>query len=67
MTGAYSIGKEDERILITHLPNRKKPCLAVQIGNCIYKVASFDSEETTDWFIEIYEELYGLYEKEVEE
>ena len=63
MTGMYSIGKADERILITHFPNRKKPCLAVQIGNCIYKVASFNSEETADWFIEIIEEMFGEVEE----
>lgn len=47
------------KILITHMPNRKKPCLAVQIDNCIYKVASFDNETTADWFIEIMEEMFG--------
>ena len=64
MTGIYSIGTEDERICILHMPDRKKPCLAVQIGNCVYKVASFNSEETADWFIEQFEEMFG---KAVEE
>ena len=59
MTGMYSIGTKDERILITHMPYRKKPCLAVQIGNCIYKVASFNSEEVADWFIEQCEDMFG--------
>ena len=47
------------KILITHMPNRKKPCLAVQIDNCLYKVASFNSEVEADWFIEIIEEMFG--------
>ena len=63
MTGIYSIGTEDERICILHIPYRKKPCLAVQIDNCITKVASFNSEETADWFIEIIEEMFGEVEE----
>lgn len=61
MEGMLYLSKKDEengaRIVMTHLPNRKNPCLAVQIDNCLYKVASFNDETTADWFIEILEEI----------
>lgn len=55
----YKNGKKGISILITHMPYRKKPCLAVQIEseNTIYKVASFNSEETAHWFLEMFEEF----------
>ena len=59
MTGVVGMTKRGIELCITHLPNRKKPCLAVKIDNCIYKVASFDNEVMTDWFIEIVEEMFG--------
>ena len=59
MEGTMYIERRGIKILITHLPNRKKPCLAVQIDNCIYKVASFNDDVTADWFIEITEEMFG--------
>ena len=46
---------------------RKKPLLAVRIEdeNCVYKVASFNSEETAKWFEEILEEFFeGLVAKQ---
>ena len=58
MKGMMSCEKNGIKICITHLPNRKKPCLAVQIDSCIYKVASFDDETSADWFIEILEEMF---------
>lgn len=65
MNGIISIEKNGIKMCITHLPNRKKPCLAVQIDNCIYKVASFDNETTADWFIEIMEEMFVKGEEDV--
>ena len=44
----YAMG--NERIYITHLPNLKKPVLAVGNGKCIQKIASFDSEEYAEGF-----------------
>lgn len=46
-------------ITVQHMPDRKKPCLAIQIEgeNAIYKVASFNSEETAHWFLEMFEEF----------
>lgn len=53
-----TLEKNGIKICITHLPGRKKPCLAVQIDSCIYKVASFDDETTAGWFVEILEEMF---------
>lgn len=58
MDGTVSLEKKGIKICITHLPCRKKPCLVVQIDNCIYKVASFNDEISADWFIEILEEMF---------
>lgn len=46
-------------ITVQHMPDRKKPCLAIQIEgeNTIYKVASFNSEKTARWFLEMFEEF----------
>lgn len=48
-------------ITVQHFPYRKKPCLAIQIEgeNTMYKVASFNSEETARWFLEMFEEFMG--------
>lgn len=57
----YKNEKKGISILVTHMPYRKKPCLAVQIDeeNCLYKVASFNSEETARWFLDIFKEFMG--------
>lgn len=41
--------------------SHKLPVLAVQIEdeNCVYKVASFNSLETAEWFIGIMEEFFS--------
>ena len=46
-------------MLICHLPQRKKPCLMMTSKDSYKyrKVASFNSEEDADWFIE---QLVGL-------
>ena len=33
-------------------PLRKKPCLVVQEGNTVTKVASFNNDEAAIWFLE---------------
>jgi len=46
--------------------SHKKPVLTVQFAdeNRIYKVASFNSVESADWFIEVMEEFFeGLVNK----
>lgn len=62
MQGRKGITMNGITILVEHMPYRKKPCLTVQIDNCVYKVASFNSEETADWFLEIAEEMFGREE-----
>lgn len=46
--------------------DHKKPVLAVQFDdeNAIYKVASFNSTETADWFVEVMEEFFKGIVKE---
>ena len=41
--------------------SHKKPVLCVTDDkeNCIYKVASFNSEETAQWFLDKMRELFG--------
>ena len=51
----------DVTIAVQMLPNKKLPVLSVQIGNEIYKVASFNSERTANWFEEICEEFFDGY------
>ena len=58
MQGMVTLEKNGIKIVITHMPGRKKPCLAVQIDSCITKVASFNSEVEADWFIESLEEMF---------
>lgn len=60
MKGNTAIERNGIRIGVMHFPHRKKPCLYVYIEgeNCYYKVASFNSEETADWFLEICEEVF---------
>lgn len=53
MTGRIGIELNGCSVVVEHMPQRKKPCLMVSpIGDqCYYKVASFNSEETADWFL----------------
>lgn len=46
-------------ILITYMPYRKKPCLAIQEKGGVWKVASFNDEETAEWFARKFEEWVG--------
>ena len=59
MTGRVGLKRNGVTVSVEHMPYRKKPCLAVQIDNTVYKVASFNSEETADWFLEIMDEMFG--------
>ena len=55
MKGKRAINYGNIEVGIMHFPRRKKPCLYLYFKdeNCYYKVASFNSEETADWFIEV--------------
>ena len=41
-------------------PARKKPCLVVQKGNQIIKVASFNNEESAVWFNDVFSEFLEI-------
>lgn len=43
-------------------PARKKPCLVAREGNTVTKVASFNSEETAEWFMKKLGEFLGVEE-----
>ena len=65
-----SLWRNGVTICVTDIPDHKRPVLAVMIDgeNRIYKVASFNSTETADWFIELVEEFFdGLVEEAHEE
>jgi len=49
---------KDMAVHIQKWPTHKKPVLAVSFDNenCIYKIASFNSEETAEWFVKNLEE-----------
>lgn len=53
MNGRMGITLNGYEVVVTHIDERKKPCLMVKPNdeNCYYKVASFNSEETADWFL----------------
>ena len=61
MTGRIGIEFNDVAVVVEHLPERKKPCLMVKPKgeNCYYKVASFNSERTADWFLTQMTDLFG--------
>ena len=42
-------------------PLRKKPCLVVQIGNKVTKVASFNNYEAAVWFLEKFKEFMEVH------
>lgn len=48
-------------IVVEHMPGLIKPCLLVKPKDesCYYKVASFNSEKTTEWFIKQMEGMFG--------
>lgn len=54
MEGRIGIALNGYEVTVEHLPGlRKRPCLMVKPPdeNAYYKVASFNSEETADWFL----------------
>lgn len=59
-----SFSRGDEYIYITHLPNYKKPVLAIGTKCVIDKIGSFDSEEDAERFYQILKTWFNLDEKE---
>lgn len=53
MKNRIGISFNGYEVIVEHIPQRKKPCLMVKPDgeNTYYKVASFNSEETADWFL----------------
>lgn len=53
MAGRIGLELNGYAVTVEHIPERKKPCLMVKPkgDNCYYKVASFNSEQTADWFL----------------
>lgn len=61
MNGTIGIRRNGTTIAIQKWETHKNPVLAVYFEeeNCWYKVASFNSEKTADWFAEIAEEFFS--------
>lgn len=60
MKGRIGIEKNGIQVIVTHVPNRRNPVLAIVInGNEEYPVAVFTNEGRADWFIEMMEEFIG--------
>ena len=54
------IRKGNEVIYITHLPNHKRPVLAIGNGYAIQKIATFDNEEVAEGFCQMLNTWLGL-------
>ena len=66
---SYGIRHNGVTVSVQKWDSHKLPVLAVQIAdeNRIYKVASFNSIETANWFIELMQEFFdGLVKQEAE-
>ena len=61
MTGRIGISLNGYEVVVEHIPQRKKPCLMVKPNgeNAYYKVASFNSEDTADWFLTQMQRMFG--------
>ena len=66
---SYGIRHNGVTVFVQKWDSHKLPVLAVQIEdeNRLYKVASFNSIETANWFVEIMQEFFdGIVKKESE-
>ena len=66
---AVAIKHNGTTVAVEMLPNKKLPALTVRFDgeNCVYKVASFDSEKQARWFCEVMEEFFkDLAEEDAE-
>ena len=61
MTGIH---KGDKGFVSMQMPERKKPCLAIKEGNVFTKVASFNNEESAEWFMNFVAEMFNVKERE---
>ena len=60
MNSKVGLEKNGYQIFVMHFPYRKKPCLGIKLPNenAYYKVASFNSEETAEWFVKHMEKCF---------
>lgn len=67
MTGIVGLVNEqkDMEVGVTHFPTRTKPCLYIRHGNVSTKVASFNNEESADWFINEMKDFFNKNDMEV--
>ena len=64
---SYGIRHNGVTVFVQKWYSHKLPVLAVKIEdeNCVYKVASFNSIETANWFVEIMQEFFdGIVKRE---
>ncbi len=54
------------RIGVYTLPQRTKPCLCVEKGNCLTKYATFNNDLAANDFMEILAEFVGARNEETE-
>lgn len=54
-----------EHIYITHIPQRKEPCLCIGNDNVIQPIAYFISEEFAEGFYEMLQEWFELKQEDV--
>lgn len=61
MTGRIGIRLNGYEVVVEHDPRRVKPCLMVKTPreNAWYKVASFNNEESADWFLTQMEQMFA--------
>ena len=59
MTGRIGYERNGITMLVTHIPERKKPCLCLLIDNEEFFVGTFASEGRADFFLSVMEEFFG--------
>lgn len=57
----------DVVIGVTHIPNRKRPCLYIGNGNVIRPLAYFANENDALFFWEMFQEFEGVARKKGEQ
>lgn len=53
-------GKEDNAFGVSFIPPRKKPCLCIQKGNTLTKVASFNNAASAKRFLDFMSDLFNM-------
>lgn len=58
MKERYGVESNGIKVYVTHLPNRRKACLCVEVDNMIRPVASFISDGQAEWFLSVMSEFF---------